>query len=278
MLINGYWGDHPAEDHIIADCCGHIYTYHGREINRPEGRPNYLLLYIHRGEVCFFLHGKEVHARSGDFILYAPGEEQHHIYESNRSGEFYYLHFTTDDPRYLRLLEMETSVLYHSEPSADTADLFERLLRELQLHREDYPKACRALAEYLFISVHRQIFGRTKAPQNPELFAVVQYIRKHYAENASLEQYAAMCKLSKFHFLRLFKQQTGMSPLEYRAAVRLEHAKELLEHTRFPVAYVAEQTGYSSPEYFSATFKKQIGISPAGFRSKNQKQEKITKN
>ncbi len=276
MLINGYWGENEDGTDIITDSCGHIYTFYGREINRPKGRPNYLLLYIHRGAVRFFLHGRELQAKSGDFILYAPGEEQHHIYESIRSGEFYYLHFTTENPAYLEALGMQTSVLYHSQSSADTADIFERIIRELQLQREDYRRACRSLAMYLFISVRRQIFDEKEEQRDPELFAVIQYIRKHYDENTDLERYAEMCEMSKYHFSRLFKKQTGMSPLEYRTSVRLEHAKELLLHTRYSVKHIAEQIGYSSPEYFSGAFKKQTGLSPAAFRVNANKNKETT--
>ncbi|MBQ8894444.1 MAG: HAD-IA family hydrolase [Clostridia bacterium] len=267
MLINGYWGEEDRSD-LVTVSCGHIYTFQGREINRPTGRPDYLLLYIHRGSVCFFLHGREVQARSGDFILYAPGEEQHHIYTSNRSGEFYYLHFTTEQPQDLETLGMTSSVLYHSTPSAETADTFEQIIRELQTRREGYRTACRLLARFLFLCVHRQLKGAETTREAPELIAVIQYIRRHYMENTSLEEYAEMCRMSKYHFSRLFKKQTGMSPMEYRASVRMEHAKELLTSTRLSIKKIAELAGYSSQEYFSDAFKKQNGCSPSRYREK----------
>lgn len=273
LLINGYWGNEDRRD-LVTVSSGHIYTFHGREINRPAGRPDYLLLYIHRGSVCFFLHGREVQAQSGDFILYAPGEEQHHIYTSNRSGEFYYLHFTTEEPKDLETLGMTSSVLYHSAPSAETADTFERIIRELQGRREGYTDACRLLARYLFLCVHRQLKGTKAAETSPELTAVIQYIRRHYMESTSLEEYAALCRMSKYHFSRLFKAQTGMSPIEYRTAVRMEHAKELLRTTCFSIKSIAEQTGYSSQEYFSDAFKKETGRSPSRYREKENEMKK----
>lgn len=270
MLINGYWGERDCTD-LVTVSCGHIYTFPGREINRPAGRPDYLLLYIYRGAVCFFLHGREVQARSGDFILYAPGEEQHHIYTANRSGEFYYLHFTVEDPRDLEPLEMTSSVLYHSTPSAETADTFERIIRELQTRRANYRQACRLMARYLFICVNRQLRGNVEAQQEPELTAVIQHIRQHYAENTDLAAYAKKCQMSKYHFCRLFKQQTGMSPMEYRTSVRMEHARELLTTSRCSIKKIAELTGYSSPEYFSDAFKKQTGCSPSQYRGQEDK-------
>ena len=81
MQIKGYWGERLGEENTTVNSSGHIFTFHGREINRPKGREDYLLLYIYHGEAKFFFGKREVMCSSGDFILYAPGEPHHDRYK-----------------------------------------------------------------------------------------------------------------------------------------------------------------------------------------------------
>ena len=75
-----------------------------------------------------------------------------------------------------------------------------------------------------------------------------------------------MFRMSKFHFLRTFKEITGVSPIEYRAQIRLEHAAELLSDSNMTVGEIALQLGFSSQGYFCDAFKKSFGESPSSYR------------
>lgn len=266
MIINGYWGEVSDDESLIIDSCGHIFTFQGREINRPKGRPNYLLLYIYHGEAKFFFGSKEVICSDGDYVLYAPGEPQHHIYDSNISGEFYYVHFTTKDHTITDLLEMKSSIPYHSNSSAEIADIFEELLTELQSKEKNYKRLAINILTELFIKINRRISVSEHVIPSTEINTVIQFINKHYMQNHSLEDYADMCNLSKYHFLREFKKQTQISPLKYRANLRIRHAKDRLLMTNDSIKRISEELGYSSPEYFSETFKNATGLSPQAYR------------
>ena len=89
-----------------------------------------------------------------------------------------------------------------------------------------------------------------------------------YGKPCTLDDYAATCNMSKFHFLRVFKEITGASPIEYRNRIRIEHAKELLLYTNTPVGEIAAEVGYSSDTYFCDAFKSAVGASPSAYRKK----------
>ena len=79
-----------------------------------------------------------------------------------------------------------------------------------------------------------------------------------------------MCDMSKFHFLRVFKNITGRTPIEYRNNIRLEHAKELLVDTSSSIAEIGREVGYESNVYFCDYFKTQVGMSPGQYRNINK--------
>ena len=87
-----------------------------------------------------------------------------------------------------------------------------------------------------------------------------------YDKNESLDGYASLCNMSKFHFLRVFKDITGQSPLEYRNGIRLEHARQLLESTNASVSEISERLGYSSQNYFCDAFKRRFNMTPTQYR------------
>ena len=95
---------------------------------------------------------------------------------------------------------------------------------------------------------------------------VIQKMNKEYYNNYSLDEYAKMCNLSKYHFLRIFKEIVGLTPIEYRNEIRLEHAKELLTDTDYSIEEICETLGFSSNSYFCETFKKRFSKSPSQYR------------
>lgn len=77
---------------------------------------------------------------------------------------------------------------------------------------------------------------------------------------------AALTFYSEPHLYRLCKERFGKSPKQMIRDLRLERAKQLLEHTDWPLAELAGRLGFSDQFNFSNRFKKEVGISPAKYR------------
>ena len=94
----------------------------------------------------------------------------------------------------------------------------------------------------------------------------VSAIYERYGEPIHLEELARTAMLSKFHFLRVFRCVTGVTPGRFLSAVRLQEAKRLLLTTSFNVAYISAQVGYSGTGTFTRRFTESVGLSPTQYR------------
>lgn len=96
--------------------------------------------------------------------------------------------------------------------------------------------------------------------------AAVQFLQNTTDYTLSLDDLAAQMGLSKYYLIKLFRQYTGDTPMEYFQQVRLRRACGLLSTTSLSVAQISEQLGYSSPFHFSGAFKRCFGVSPSRYR------------
>lgn len=94
------------------------------------------------------------------------------------------------------------------------------------------------------------------------------YIRQHYGEEITLQDIAERHHMSESHFSRLFKQQVGVSFIEYLTTVRINKAKELLMSPKFKIYEVSVQVGYQDSRYFSQIYRKYTGETPTEFRKR----------
>lgn len=108
--------------------------------------------------------------------------------------------------------------------------------------------------------------GRVERVIDKRLARVIDLIKARYAEPLSLEVLASEACVSKFHFARLFRQRTGVSPHAYLAAERMEAARRLLATTDLPVSEIARRTGYAQAAHLGVAFKKANGVAPSTFR------------
>jgi AraC family transcriptional regulator len=135
------------------------------------------------------------------------------------------------------------------------------------------PLAAESLANVLAVHLLRHVL----APRRPErgldgalpqarLRAVVEYIEDHLDASPSLQQLAAVARLSPYHFARQFKTAIGLPPHQFVIMRRVERAKQLLQGGDFSLAEVAAHAGFSGQSVFSHHFKRLIGVTPRQFR------------
>lgn len=96
---------------------------------------------------------------------------------------------------------------------------------------------------------------------------VEDHVRGQIAEEISVEALAGLVELSPFHFSRVFKKTTGMSPLQFVTRERITHAQQLIRETSHSLIEIALEVGYTSPSHFAQVFRKIVGVTPTEFRS-----------
>jgi AraC family transcriptional regulator len=138
------------------------------------------------------------------------------------------------------------------------------------------PLAAESLATVLAVHLIRHVLtprrpARRRAGTLPraKLRAVVEYIEEHLDGSPSLEQLAAVARLSPNYFVSQFKRATGLPPHQYVIARRVERAKQLLQTgSDFSLAEVAANAGFSDQSQFSHHFKRLVGVTPGQFRTR----------
>jgi AraC family transcriptional regulator len=100
----------------------------------------------------------------------------------------------------------------------------------------------------------------------PAIDRIKEYMQGSFTEPLTTEQLASIANMSPFHFNRIFKQVTRITPYQYLLHFRLNNAMQLLKETSEPVAAIAYRSGFNSPDHFSFAFRAHTGYSPKAYR------------
>ncbi len=95
---------------------------------------------------------------------------------------------------------------------------------------------------------------------------VIEYITEHYSEKTYIETLSDMVALSPDYFTKMFKDSIGKTPIDYINGVKVNHSLRLLTMSDTPVNEIAEQVGFSGPNYFHKIFKAYMNTSPLAYR------------
>lgn len=107
---------------------------------------------------------------------------------------------------------------------------------------------------------------RTGRRETARVLAVVRYLERHYAEPQNLEELARMARLSRFHFIRIFRRIIGVSPHQFLIGLRLRAAAERLRATDQPITGIALDSGFNDISHFNRTFRRAFGMAPNRWR------------
>ncbi len=275
-LHNSFNDSRDISKPLIVTCCGY-YRIHSLPLfstERPAGRLDYQLLCIASGKAHIVLDGKEQIVGEGTMILYRPGVPQHYFYHREDKTEVYWVHFTGSEVNtLLEQYEIPTdSPVFFTGTSPDYPQLYQQIIKELQLCRPGYEDLISFHLRHLFLLIYRLLKeGRKNGSdlQN-EIERATHYFNKHYAEEICIEDYAKARHLSPCWFIRSFKEIVKITPLQYILSLRMMNAQSLLENTGYNISEIAEAVGYDNPLYFSRLFHRHTGMSPTDYRKKHE--------
>jgi AraC family transcriptional regulator len=136
--------------------------------------------------------------------------------------------------------------------------------------------AAESLANVLAVHLIRHVSATRQSARRrngtlprAKLRAVVEYIEEHLDSGPTLEQMAAIARLSPNYFAWQFKRATGLPPHQYVLDRRVERAKQFLQTgSDISLAEVAAEAGFSDQSQFSHHFKRLIGVTPGQFRKR----------
>jgi len=265
--IKAYGEENKGMGDICVGSAGHIFAKQGRRVIRPYGRDDWLLFYVAKGIERFELQAPQ-DAPAGSFIIFKPGDNQSHVHLDEKGAEFYYIHFNATED--FDMCGLESSMVYHAPQNSEVCTLFEETIDELTVKRIAYEKVCVSKLYTILALLLRGVNGNPQAEKRyaDKISFVIHTMVENFSDNMTLDEYAKMCSMSKFHFIRTFKEITGVSPIEYKNRIRFDKSKHLLESTSLSVGEIAEKLGFSSQSYFCDAFKKLTGVAPKVYREK----------
>lgn len=145
----------------------------------------------------------------------------------------------------------------------------------MERHSEDYGAivkaeqlmdVCEEYRRRLFLEKQKEI----PKGASPVIRTVVDFIYDHYKEQIGLTEAAHAAGLNPAYLSYLFKQEMGVGLSNYILDLRIECARGLLVSTNDKIKDVASKSGFNDYHYFSKTFKKLNGCSPADYRKKEK--------
>lgn len=169
----------------------------------------------------------------------------------------------------------------HLRCSFSSSDFIESLFDQmlLEMHSQAYGAdiICQKLLEILLVKIvrsqHLQPVPAAAKRMSKECAKIKEYLDTSYAEHITLDSLTDLTHINKYYMAHSFTKYTGLSPIQYLNEVRLKTACGLLEKTDFSISDISSTTGFSSPSYFTQSFRKKYGITPIQYRRQHEEAE-----
>lgn len=254
---------------IQVNCVG--YGAHEKPFKQknPRGREDFYLQYVTGGRLIVRTFGEDKSFTRGMFTVYRPHMPYSYELLAGEKFQYYWAHFTGFYAgRLLANLGISSDRIHQTDESARReariTAAFTRLFEEFANRRPGFDDACAAELTEILVELTR---GADRVAVGPmRKLETVSYLHSHFREEFTVGELAAMEHMSLSRYRALFRQQMGLAPMEYRTALRMQYASEMLLQTENSVTEVAQSCGYDDVMYFSRLFNKKKGMSPLQYR------------
>jgi len=281
--------------HGVPDFPFHIYTIeHPGHVNTilPIHWHNEMeIIYLDQGTATFKVENREYSIREGEAVIVHPGELHSGVSKEYGHIKFYSIvfKFTWLSSFYNDRIQEQFLVPILSDtrlPSVLKSEVHEHLelvnyirqiLRSFERKAAAYEMSLKATLLLLIAKsyqhglIESRVELRMERGRGHELSSKIKqvliFMEKNSGENLQLDQLASIVSLSRSHFCKFFKEQTGMRPMEYLNFIRINKAATQLRTGTNSVINAALDSGFHHMSYFSKWFKYFMNMTPSEYKS-----------
>lgn len=258
------------------------------EMKRESSETNYHchehveLSIVRKGQGMFYIDGAEYPIQAGDLVILNPGCYHKSLVTCPQDCTletyiaFTNFHIRNAEPNTLPLPGGNVVVALKDVVRQDIYKLCAAMGKEFQTCKPGRYFMLKAYLIQLLLLLLRdqkksetQTYGCIFESTNKKYVVnqMIEYFTEHYHERISLDQIARNMYLSTFYLSKIFKSETGDTPINYLIELRMEKARDLLDaNPDLSIQNVAEMVGYEDAYHFSKLFKKHFGAAPTKFR------------
>lgn len=212
----------------------------------------------------------------GGFLFSSTQDQFYTVDEDSELWEHYWLMFDgLLSKKYLEQANFKTDFHIFKTPYIkNAACIFDNFIKNVNENHDISLKMLSIFFEILSLNVEcygdekQKIYSRNHYVQN-----AISMIRTSYDQSITADDISQHVNISSKHLCKLFKNETGFTPIEYLNKHRIYMAAKLLMQTNLSITDIATSTGFYDPNYFSLVFKKNMNLTPSEYRKSTVKSE-----
>lgn len=272
ILYKQPWSAGSILDGIGIKNCYFKYLVTERDAKNISRKPHYHTDYevhmVEQGRLLYEAGGCRYTLNSGNFLLIPPGV-LHRVKDRTPATVTFSLTFHTA-PGSCPLPALQECICGAMDPRLQ--ETARGLLAEYSQSKLLSAELMEANLLEILVLLWRSSGLKGTAPacllseEDSRVAIAKQYIRDNVEQAPSVEDVAAYCHISARQLNRLFSQQAGVTPAAYIQQQRADHIQKLLRDSSLSLSAISERMHFSSEYYFSAFFKKHIGMAPGAYR------------
>lgn len=248
------------------------FGYHMTTQGKPSAQTvidHFSLHCIINGKGTYQVHGQTYYLQKNDCFLLLPNTPIHYQSDQHNPWVYYWIGFDGIDAFHMmHLCNMSRhSPVLHFENIQELTTLIDPLTK---LQTVSISDNYTALSHFYLLCSKLIQHNKSIIPPSRKEDYVNQAIGliqdSYYKEAINVQDICDAIGLERTHFYRIFKEITGMSMHQYIISLKIKRACYFLTNSSLSYSEIAYYCGYSSEQYFSIAFKKNIGMSPSSYR------------
>ena len=248
---------------------GHFIATNGYTVKR-DSHDSFLLLYTIAGLGTINTENCSFSLPAGNCII-IDCHSAHEYFCDENSWEFLWIHF--NGCKMNELYEILYQSGMHTVSSDDPSSFQRRISSMMNLVKENNMMNCVEIStefHSLFNDIYRSVIHSDKSSSvslhTRKIGIVIDYIKNNYSSPITIDDMIGLIHISKYHFIRIFKRITGITPYGYLTNYRINISKQLLRGSELSVSEISEQCGFLDDSNFIYQFKKHTGQTPLQYR------------